>query len=65
MNFATFYADAIKERGKKARKGKFKGQRGQHGTSVKNNALIRPVVPYNANPPSSDAPSASTFLQHG
>ena len=47
MNFATFFAQAIRERTKKVKKGKF---RGNLGSMVKNQALIQPAMPYTAQP---------------
>ena len=65
MNFSKFYADAVREREKKAKKGKYRGQRGAHSTSVHNQALVRPNMPYTAQPAQSQAPSASTYMQKG
>ena len=65
MNFSKFYADAIREREKKAKRGKYRGQRGLNSNSVRNQAMVRPNVPYNASPTNSGAPSSSTYMVNG
>jgi hypothetical protein len=63
MNFSTFYTQAIKDKAKKIKKGKYRGQ----SKSLKSDGMQRlPGPAYYAQPGGrSDAPSASTFKTVG
>ena len=64
MNFATFFAQAVKDRSRKVKRGKHKGQY----MSFKQKADLQlPGPAYHADPSSSklSAPSASTYVTRG
>jgi hypothetical protein len=62
MNFSTFYTQALKDKAKKFKRGKYKGQ----SKSLKSDGMQRlPGPTYSPNPAHSDAPSASTFKTVG
>ena len=60
-NFADFYTRAIKDKNRKIKKGRYKGQSG----SLKSKELKLPGPAYHPQPGRSDAPSASTFMPKG
>ena len=60
-NFATFYANSIKNKNKKVKKGKYKGQR---RAVIKKDLQLPGYMHYN-DPSSSTAPSSSTFTTKG
>ena len=57
MNFTTFFGQAMKDKNRKIKKGRYKGQPG----SLKSKKLDLPGPGYHINPGLSDAPSASTY----
>lgn len=59
-NFSTFYTQAIRDKQKIVKRGKYKGQR----RSIKSKDLPVPGLAYH-NPMSSQAPSASTYTIRG
>lgn len=57
-NFATFYTQAVKDKLRKVKRGKYRGQL----NNIKPNGALRlPGPAYFAAPGKSDAPSASTY----
>lgn len=60
-NFATFYAQSVKNKTRKIKRGKYKGQSG----SINNRDIKLPGPAYHPQPGKSDAPSASTFKSVG
>lgn len=60
-NFASFYTQSIKDKIRKIKKGKYKGQRG----IIKHRNLTIPGQTYYQQPGKSDAPSASTYTVRG
>jgi len=59
--FASFFTQAMKDKQKKVKKGKYKGQ----NRSIKTKDLPPPGPAYQKSPGGSDAPSASTFSLKG
>lgn len=60
-NFASFFAQAVQNRGKKIKKGKYKGQ--MRGITSKE--LKTPGAIHYKTPRSTDAPSSSTYMVKG
>jgi hypothetical protein len=63
MNFATFYAQAMKEKNRKVSKGKHKGQ--EKSIFKKKRELQMPGSLYYHDSNGSHAPSGSTFVAQG
>lgn len=62
MNFATFFAQSMKDKTRKIKKGRYKGQ----PSSIKATKKLQlPGPMFYRNPGNSDAPSASTFAAQG
>ncbi len=62
MNFATFFAQSMKDKTRKIKKGRYKGQPSSVKASKK---LQLPGPMFYRNPGNSDAPSSSTFIAQG
>ena len=62
MNFATFFTRSMKDKTRKIKKGRYRGQPGSIKDSKK---LQLPGNMFYRNPGNSDAPSASTFTLGG
>jgi hypothetical protein len=62
MNFATFFTQAVQDKTRKIKRGRYKGQSG--GVKTKK-TLVPPGEMFYRNPAKSDAPNASTFVAQG
>lgn len=63
-NFSTFYSQAVKDKSKRLKKGKYKGQL-KSVTHMRSDNITLPGVAYTAQPSKNQAPSASTYTVRG